>query len=64
VAWLGSGMDRIWNRNGSGYGSEHVIWAGFPAMAVREDSGGISSDLVLHVPNKTETEGILIIAPL
>ena len=28
-------MDRVWN----GYGSGHAIWAGFPAMAVKEESG-------------------------
>ena len=39
VAWLGSGMDRVWNGYGSGYGSGHAIWAGFHAMAVKEESG-------------------------
>ena len=39
MASLGSGMDRVWNGYGSGYGSGHVIWAGFPAMAVKELSG-------------------------
>ena len=32
-------MDRVWNGYGSGYGSGHAIWAGFPAMAVKEESG-------------------------
>ena len=27
-------MDRVWN----GYGSGHAIWAGFPTMAVKEES--------------------------
>ena len=35
----GSGMERVWNGYGSGYGSGHAIWAGFPAMAVKEESG-------------------------
>ena len=39
MASLGSGMDRVWNGYVSGYGSGHVIWAGFPAMAVKELSG-------------------------
>ena len=32
-------MDRVWNGYGSGYGSGHAIWAGFPAMAVKEEGG-------------------------
>ena len=32
-------MDRVWNGYGSGYVSGHAIWAGFPAMAVKEESG-------------------------
>ena len=32
-------MDRVWNGYGSGYGSGHAIWAGFPAMAVKEENG-------------------------
>ena len=35
----GSGMERVWNGYGSGYGSGHAIWAGFPAMAVKEENG-------------------------
>ena len=50
-------MDRVWNGYGSGYGSGHAIWAGFHAMAVKEES-------VLHVPDKAETEGLVTIAPL
>ena len=32
-------MDRVWIGYGSGYGSGHAIWAGFPAMAVKEENG-------------------------
>ena len=62
----GSGMERVWNGYGSGYGSGHAIWAGFPAMAVKEESGIFLYSLVyvLHVRGKAETEGIVIIAPL
>ena len=35
----GSGMERVWNGYGSGYGLGHAIWAGFPAMAVKEENG-------------------------
>ena len=32
-------MDRVWIGYGSGYGSGHAIWAGFPAMAVKAENG-------------------------
>ena len=53
-------MDRAWN----GYGSGYAIWAGFPAVAVKEESGVFLVQSSSTRARQSRTEGVVITGPL